>query len=183
MKILLLKSISFLLIICSFFLSSCNKHNKLNTKIEDDIMANVRKDGWLFKTDMGCDQLSKFTSEWNVNGIWISKDSLIEIYIRKSYEYKNNSSHNNRMDFQILKKVFPEKFKQISKVIKDRGYDKFGLLFYEGRYNCNDGVNYQKDTIPILFGNNYTIKEYVELGGISGKSFAGRGEKFQLSVE
>lgn len=168
MKKLILKSISFLLIICSFFLSSCNKHEKQNENIEEDIMANVRKDGWLFKTDMGCDQLSKFTSEWDVKGIWISKDSLIEIYIRKSYEYKNNSSHHNDINFQKLKSIFPEKFKQISNVIKDQGYDKFGLLFYKGRYNCKDGVNNQKDTIPVLFRNNYTVKEYVELGGEPG---------------
>ena len=164
MKILILKSISFILIICSFFLSSCNKHNKLNSNIEDDIMANVKKDGWLFRNDMGCDQLSKFTSEWEVKGIWISKDSLIEIYIRKSYEYKKKPSQDNQINFQKLKSAFSEKFEQISKDIKDGGYDKFGLLFYEGRYNCKGGVNNQNDTIPIMFGNNHTIKKYVELG-------------------
>jgi hypothetical protein len=168
MKTFKIKQIWSLLIIFSTFLASCNQNDKQEENIEEDIMANIKQDGWLFESEMGCDQLSDFSSEWDVKGIYISKDSLIEIYIRESYEYKNEPRHSEKVNFQDLKNLYSERFEQISNRIKINGYTKFGLLFYEGRYNCEDGVNIQKNTIPIMFTEDFENKEYVELGLIPG---------------
>lgn len=167
MKTFKIKQISTLLIIFSLFLASCNhqvKQKNIEENIEENIMTNIKKDGWLHQSNMGCDQLSDFSSEWDVKGIYITKDSLIEIYIRKSYEYKNHSRHVEKVNFQELKNIYTERFEQISNRIKINSYTKFGLLFYEGRYNCEDGENIQNDTIPVMFTDNYENKEYVELG-------------------
>jgi len=159
-----LKQILFLLIIFSLCFTSCNQQEKQNENIEEEIIANIKKDGWIRQNDMGCDQLSKFSSEWDVKGIYITKDSLIQIYIRESYEYKNEPRHSGPVNYNKLKSIYPELFEIISNRIKEYNYIKFGLLFYDGSYNCENGVNIQKDTIPVMFTNNYEIKEYVELG-------------------
>ncbi len=164
MKTIKIKLLSSLLIIFSIFLASCNHNDDQEENIEEEIMEIIKQDGWLFKNSMGCDQLSDFSSEWDVKGTYISKDSLIEIYIRESYEYKNESRHTGKVSFQDLKSIYPERFEYISNTIEKNNYTKFGLLFYEGRYNCEEGVNIQKNTIPIMFTNNYKNKEYVELG-------------------
>ncbi len=131
-------------------------------------MANIKKDGWLTKTETGCDQLSDFSSQWDVKGFYITKDSLIELYIRESYEYKNHPRNTEKVNIQELKSIYAERFEEISNRIKAYGYTKFGLLFYEGRYNCENGVNLQKDTIPVMFTDNYENMEYVELGLTTG---------------
>ena len=164
MKTFKIKQISSLLIIISLFIASCNQQDKQKENIEENIMTNIKKDGWLTKSAMGCDQLSAFSSEWVVKGIYITKDSLIEIYIRKSYDYKNHPRHVVKVNFQELKNIYTEKFEEISSKIKINSYTKFGLLFYTGRYNCEGGENIQNDTIPVMFNDNYENKEYVELG-------------------
>ena len=164
MKTFKIKQISSLLIIFSLFFTSCAQQDKQKENIEEDIIANIKKDGWIRQNDMGCDQLSKFSSEWDVKGIYITKDSLIEIYIRESYEYKNEPRHTGAVNYNKLKSIYPELFEIISARIKEYNYIKFGLLFYDGSYNCESGVNIQKDTIPVMFTKNYEIKEYVELG-------------------
>ena len=168
MKKITIIQISFLLIIYSLFLASCNQQDKHKENLEEDIIANIKKDGWLFQTDMGCDQLSKFSSEWDVKGIYITKDSLIEIYIRESFDYKNNPRHTGTVNYKELISIYPEIFEEISNRIKNHNCFKFGLLFYEGKYNCENGVNIQKDTIPVMFTNNHDIKEYVKLGLVTG---------------
>ncbi len=164
MKTIKIKQLSSLLIIFSIFLASCNHNDDQEENIEEEIMEIIKQDGWLFQSSMGCDQLSDFSSEWDVKGTYISKDSLIEIYIRESYEYNDQPRHTGEVNFQELKSIYPERFEYISNRIKAESYTKFGLLFYEGRYNCEDGVSVQKNTIPIMFTNNYKNKEYVELG-------------------
>jgi hypothetical protein len=163
-----LKQISFSLILSFLFLTGCNQHDRNKENIEKEIIATIKKDGWLFKTEMGCDQLSKYSSEWDVKGIYISKDSLIEIYIRESYEYKKHPRHTGTVNFKKLKSIYPDMFEYLSNKIKNHNYIKFGLLFYDGRYKCENGVNIQKDTIPVMFTNNYENKEYLEIGNTPG---------------
>ena len=157
--------LNFLLLFTLAF-CSCNNSTQNENNIEEDIMTIVRKDGWLFQHSMGCDQLSDFeVGDWDVKGIWITKDSLIAITIREGYNYKKDQKWNNLSD---LKNAYPEQFDQISKRIEGNKYDKFGLLFYEGSYNCENGISIQRDTILVMFGDSYTNKEYYQTGLATG---------------
>ena len=77
---------------------SCNNSTQNENNIEEDIMTIVRKDGWLFQSNMGCDQLSDFeVGGWDVKGIWITKDSLIAIIIREGRDYKFGPKDQNNL--------------------------------------------------------------------------------------
>ena len=85
MKTFKIKQISSLLIIFSLFLTSCNHQVKqkenIEENIEENIMTNIKKDGWLKQSNMGCDQLSDFSSEWDVKGIYITKEVKLDMMI------------------------------------------------------------------------------------------------------
>lgn len=159
---------SVLLIITSLILTGCKQQSKHIEYLEEDVIANIKKDDWLFQSNMGCDQLSKYSSEWDVKGIYITKDSLIEMCIRKSYEYNNHPRHSGKVSYKKIRSVYTETFENISNRIKEYNYMKFGLLFYEGKYNCEYGVNIQKDTIMVLFARDYNNREYYLPGLIPG---------------
>lgn len=159
-------------IVLSLFINSCvNKaidSKEGGSKMEESILAEIRKDGWLFENENGCNQSTELSSDWKVTGVYIAKDSLIDLYIRKSYEYTTNPRHKGSIDYEKLKVIYADIYDRIIYRIEELHYDKFGLLYYEGRYQCENGIKEQKDTVPIMLNEKSKKREFVEIGLVTG---------------
>ena len=83
--------IFFFTLIISLFLQSCTNQVRQSGNIEESVMSEIKKMGFILSsTDIGClpNGVGGTVIEWDVKGEWITKEKLIEIFIKTHMDYK-----------------------------------------------------------------------------------------------
>ena len=170
--------IFFFILIIFLFLQSCTNQVRQSGIIDENVMGEIKKMGFILSsTDSGClpDGVGGTVIEWDVKGEWITKENVIEIFIKAHIDYKYEiSTQREKLSYQQLIDSYPDVYNEILNQIENEPYskfNKFGLLTYTGKYSCIDALDdkirwiddRQKDQIVITMTEDF--KEFRILDG------------------